>query len=1038
MRALTVIYQPRPPDWMEFRLLGALQVESAQGAVPVSSAQQRVLLATLLVRAGQVVPADFLVGQVWQDRPPASARAALQVRILRLRRLLGDGDRPEPMIVTRQSGYLFRLADPDQLDITRFERLLVESRTIEDPRRRSAGLHEALSLWRGPALVDIPSQALQELAVQLNESRLVALEQRIEADLRLGRHQDLVAELRGLTAEHPLREGFWAQLVLALAGSDQRAAALAAYDQVYRRLSSELGVEPGPALRASHLAVLREGATPETPDAAPVTGRTVAPVPALLPPDVPDFTGRERQLAELRTVLNGPDRPAAALPIAGIAGMGGIGKTALAVHLTHRLAASYPDGQLFVNLRGAEAAALDPSDVLLRFLRALGMESRAVPADPVERAGLYRSLLADRRILVVLDNAVSEAQVRPLLPGVATCAVLITSRARLTGLEGARWIELDVLEPDEAVRFLGRVTDERRIAAQPGDAAEIVRLCGRLPLAVRVAGARLTARPSWTLAHLAGRLGNERSRLDQLTSGDLGVRASLALSYDGLDERARRLFRLLGPFDILEFPEWMAPALLGCPHDDAVASVESLVDAQLLTIAGTDPSGQSHYRFHDLVRLYARDRAEAEDDAGVRAGAFERGLGAWLAHAERMARRVPGPCYAAIHGDAPRTPVDEITGIEPLAWFDAERAGLMSAVHQACDLGLHELAFDLAGCLEKYFDLRGMYVEWDAVNKHVMSVCRAAGNLRGEAVMLRGLIEVSTWNSGDSAGEAMDHLHSDARRLLEMFTEIGDARGTADAAVQYSWALAARGEHGQAVETATRSLRLAEGAGHLGGQARAHVALAVAHAEHLRFDTVIEHLTEALQLTRNLDNPRYEATVQQFLGIAYNAVDDLDAGERALTASLSISRRYRDDYTETLTMLGLARLYAKRGDARAAAAAETALAMGREYDMTHHVADALTILGELDLAAGRRDSAIARLREAVRLWRTRGWQSFLATALRSLGDAYAGTDEAAARAAWTEARALFARSGQEPRAEELARQLDERDQVAGHPGQHLR
>lgn len=1030
MRILVVMHRDRATDRLEFRLLGPLQAASAQHAIPVESAQQRILLATLLVRAGQVVPVDFLVSQVWQDRPPARARGALQVRIMRLRRLLGDGDGPDPMIVTRQSGYLFQLADPDQLDITRFERLLEDARTIGDPQQRSARLNEALSLWRGPALVDIASQALQEVAVQLNERRLMALEQRIEADLHLGRHRELVAELRGLTAEHPLHEAFWAQLVLALAGSGQQAAAFAAYDDVYRRLSDELGVKPGPALRASHLAVLREEATPGADDTPPATNRMATPIPALLPPDVPDFTGREHHVTGLSTSLDGRTRSASALPVAGIAGMGGVGKTALAVHLAHRLIPSYPDGQLFVNLRGAEAAALDPADVLLRFLRALGMDSRVVPADPAERAGLYRSLLAGRRILVVLDNAVSEAQIRPLLPGVATCAVLITSRARLTGIEGAHWIELDVFDADEAVRFLGRVVDERRIAAQPGDAADIVGFCGRLPLAVRVAGARLTARPSWTLAHLAGRLGNERRRLDQLTSGDLGVRASLALSYDGLDEVTRRLFRLLGLFDILEFPEWMAPALLGCPHDDAVANVESLVDAQLLTIAGTNLAGQSHYRFHDLVRLYARERAEAEDGADERADALDRGFGAWLAHAERMAERVPGPCYAAIHGDAPRTVVDEIVGIEALAWFDAERAGLMSAVHQACDLGLHEVAFDLAGCLEKYFDLRGMYAEWGAVNEHVMRVCQAAGNLRGEAVMLRGLNEVSTWNSGDRAGEAMGRLYSDAQRLLDMFTAIGDERGTADATVQYSWALAARGEHQRAVETATRSLRLAERSGHLGGQARAHAALAVAHAEHLRFDTAIDHLTEALHLTRTLGNPRYEATVQQFLGIAYNAIDDLDAGEQALTASLSITRRYGDDYTEALTMLGLARLYAKRGDARASAAAEIALAMGREYDMTHHVADALTILGELDLAAGRRTSSIARLQEAVRLWRTRGWPSFLATALRSLGNAYAGTDEPAARAAWSEAQELFARSGQDPHAEELARRLNEPSEQA--------
>jgi tetratricopeptide (TPR) repeat protein len=270
----------------------------------------------------------------------------------------------------------------------------------------------------------------------------------------------------------------------------------------------------------------------------------------------------------------------------------------------------------------------------------------------------------------------------------------------------------------------------------------------------------------------------------------------------------------------------------------------------------------------------------------------------------------------------------------------------------------------------------------------------------------------------------MTRLAADAQRLLDMFTEVGDERGTADAAVLCAWAAAARGEHQQAVRAATRSLRLAERTAHLGGQARAHVALAVAHAEQLRFDVAIAHLTEALALTWTLGNPRYEATVQQFLGIAQVAADNLDAAQRALTESLSISRHYHDDYTEALTQLGLARLYARRGDPRATAAAETALTIGRKYDMTHHVADALTILGELDLAAGRPWQAGTRLVEAVRLWRTRGWASFLATALRSLGDAYAAVDDDdAARAAWSEAQAAFVRSGQDAHATQLAHRL---------------
>jgi tetratricopeptide (TPR) repeat protein len=521
-------------------------------------------------------------------------------------------------------------------------------------------------------------------------------------------------------------------------------------------------------------------------------------------------------------------------------------------------------------------------------------------------------------------------------------------------------------------------------------------------------------------------LSDERQRLDGLTAGDLEVRASLALSFQGLDEESQRLFRLLGLLDTPDFPSWVAAAVLESSLKNAATQLEALVDAQLLSIAGTDPAGQTRYRFHDLVRIYARERAGLDEDGGAQAAAVARGLGAWLAIAEKMADLVPGPCYASIHGAARRAWVDGVEEIfsDPLVWFDAERAALISAVRQACALGLDELAFDLAGCLEKYFDIRGMYVDWGDTNEHVMAACRSAGNLRGEAVMLRGLIEVVTW-SRDQSGDAMARFQADADRLLAMFTQLADDRGMADATVMCSWAFTAKGAYPRAIEAGTRALHLAEISDHLGGRARAHVALAIAYAETRQIGTTIAQLNDALAVTRALGNPRYEATVLQFLGMAHCETGDFDTSQRMLDGSLSISRRYRDNYTEVLTMLALARLQLRLGDPRARAAAETSLALGRHYNMGHHVADSLGVLGEIELSEGHHAEAVDYLRESVDMWRTRGWLSFLAAALSSLGDACSAVDPPAAREAWTEARDLFAKLGNSFKADQLTRRLRE-------------
>jgi tetratricopeptide (TPR) repeat protein len=798
---------------------------------------------------------------------------------------------------------------------------------------------------------------------------------------------------------------------------------------VARWVAARDGLALPAASRAWAVEIDRPSPTPtdtpmDTGSAGARTDGAAWPVPAMLPPAIADFTGRSSESAALFGALvptDGP--PPSALAIAGIVGMGGTGKTTLAVHVAHRLAAAYSAGQLCVNLAGTEPAALDPGEVLARFLRALGVADRAIPKTTVERADLFRTRVAGRRVLVVLDNAASEEQVRPLLPGAGSCAVLLTSRTRLSGLEAVHWTTLDGFSPAESIQLLAQVAGDR-VVADVDQAARIAQLCGDLPLAMRIAGARLAARPEWQLAHLAAMLDDERGRLDQLATGDLAVRASLRLSYEALDAPERRLFRLLGLFDAPDFAAWLAGAVLHCPVYEASEHVEALVDAQLLTVVPTDQAGQLRYRFHDLVRLFANECAHAEESESERQRVIGLGLGTWLLLAERMSARIPGPCYAPLHGAAPRPALEWIDGysdsVDPQDWFDAERVALAHAVRQACRHDLDDLAFDLAGCMEKYFDLRGKYAEWRALNTAALMVCRRNGNRLGEAAMRRGLLDVTTWIDDDQSADRMAYLLAEGRQLLELFTELGHDPGASDTAVMCAWALAARGDTAEAVAMVSLALELAERSEHLGGQVRARLALAVAHHEQRQFAEAVDQASIALDKARLLGNPRAEATALQFLGIGQRDAGEFEIGERMLEQSVAICRQYRDHYTEALSILALARLYLNSGDPRVRPTAETSLTLSREYHMSHHIADSLTILGEIELAGGRHEQAAEHLEESVAIWRTRGWHSFHAAALVCLGRAQAPTDTSAAQRSFTEAFDLYTRLGRTTAASEAA------------------
>jgi DNA-binding SARP family transcriptional activator len=494
---------------VEFRLLGPIEVWAAGRRVPVSSAQQRTLLAVLLLHANRVVPTERLVELLWGTAPPRTARSVVQVQVSGLRRLL----RAEPgadRLVFRWPGYLLRV-EPGELDLEEFLRLTEQGREAlgaGDAGTASRALSDALALWRGAAFKDLDLPSLRERAARLEERRLSALEDRIDASLRLGRHAELVGELRTLTAAWPLQERLHGQLMLALHRVGDAADAAAVYRAFRERLVEQLGIEPSAALQRLYQELLSAGP---------------AVVPRQLPPDIASFTGREAELARIERALlaaGGATGP----PLGAIEGPAGIGKSALAIHAAHRLAGHFPDGQLYVDLQGARMGLrpLAPLEVLGRFLRALGMRPGAIPGELEEAAAAFRSRVAGRRLLLVLDNARDLGQVAPLLPEAAGCAVLVTSRRKLAGLESACRVRLAVLGRRTALALLGRLAGGERVAAEPEAAAEVARCCGDLPLALRIAGARLAARPRWPVRALAERLADERRRLDELELAEVG------------------------------------------------------------------------------------------------------------------------------------------------------------------------------------------------------------------------------------------------------------------------------------------------------------------------------------------------------------------------------------------------------------------------------------------------------------------------------------------------------------------------------------
>jgi DNA-binding SARP family transcriptional activator/tetratricopeptide (TPR) repeat protein len=1016
---------------MEFRILGPIEVWDGAEQLDLGGSKPRALLAVLLLHANEVVSTDKLVDELWGEAPPPTARNLIQVYVSRLRQALqcrGEGGAATSVLVTRPSGYLLRV-EPGELDLDRFEGLAADARRAiadGDLERAAECWRSALAVWRGLPLAGGASEALQRTAAPcLEEARLVAVEERLEIDLRLGQHAELVGELEGLVAAYPDRERLRRQLMLALYRSGRQGEALAVYRSTRQFLVEEVGVEPSRALQQLERAILQ--ADPALEPAFPAASATLhqpAPAggPCQLPPDIDDFTGREADLAEVHQLLE--RERATAIVISAIAGKAGVGKTALAVHVAQRLRPHFPDGQLYANLRGAEAQELDPTDVLAGFLRALGVEGAVIAEGVEERVRQYRSRLADRRVLVVLDNAAGEAQVRPLLPASHGCAVLVTSRARLSGLEASHPLTLDVLEPDQAKALLAKLAGPGRVAAEPEAAAAIVRLCGWLPLAVRIAGARLAARPQWRLEVLAGRLADEQRRLDELATGDLEVRASVALSYQGRGGQERRLFCLLGLLEAPSVPAWVAATLLEVELAEAEGLLERLVDAQLVESAGQDQAGQLRYRLHDLLRIFAVERLRSEEPTQTQQAALERTLQAYLGLAER-ADALLEPSGLERYGSDPDRgqhidhPMAATVEHDPLGWFEAERSSLIAAVEQACDAGLWEPTWRLAGTLSSFFQFRAHWDDWRHTHGLALTAARRAGSRDAEGRILASLSDLYAYRS--RIDDAICCLHQG----LAAFRETGNRRGELECLLELGQLGRVQGRFDAAAALLEQSLAGFRELGAPSCEALALFHLGEVHRQQGRLSAALACLEQSLTLMRAIGDRSWEAPILRSLGLAHGLLRG-GFGEAVayLDQSLALARAVGDRKGQTYVLQGFGEVYGRQGRlGNAVDCLEESLMLARAIGDRGAEAYALCTLGDIRRQQGRLREAAGCLERSLATFHDIGFRHWEARALNSLGMLLAKSDPTAACRAWHSALTIF-RELDMPEAAEVAAWLD--------------
>ena len=937
---------------MEFGLLGPLLVRDGGRPVVVSAPRQRVLLAGLLLNAGQVVSLDALADMLWEGQPPAGARAALHSAIQRLRSTLGPAG--PALIATRPPGYVLQLGD-GEFEVRQFGVLAARGQTAAEAGAwaEAAGLlREALDLWRGKALADVPSALLQSREVPpLEDGRLQVLSLRIDADLRLGRQGELVGELRQLVAAYPLLEHFHAQLMLGLYRAGRQGDALAVYQDARRVLAEELGVDPGPELRTLHGRILAgdpgllqapAGRPPDAPPPGPLAD-AAAPgppgaghepmVPRQLPVAVRHFAGRADELKELARLAGEAGGAGRAVVISAIQGTAGIGKTALAVHFAHQVAGRFGEGQLYVNLRGFDPAGppMTPGEAIRIFLEALGVAATSIPAGLDAQTALYRSLLAGKQMLILLDNARDVDQVRPLLPASPGCLVIVTSRSQLAGLvaaEGAYPLILDVLTAAESHELLAARLGAGRLAAEAAAADELIELCARLPLALSIAAARAASSPALPLALLPADLRDAGGRLDALDAGHAAanVRAVFSWSYQQLDPGAARVFRLLGLHPGPDISVPAAASMAGLPRREARAALAELTRAHLLA-----EQVPGRFGFHDLLRAYAAERAHADDGEDDRRAATVRMLDHYLQTAHPAAMLVH-PYRRKI------TPPPLRPGVEPerlddpgqaRAWFEAERRVLMAAAAQALETGFDTYAWQIPWPLARFLELWGPWHDWATAEQIALAGAERLDDQAAQAF--------AHWRLGYALGKlggyeaAYAHLH----QALSIYTDLGNRAGQADVHASLAITLESQARYADGLSHAQQALDLFTAAGDRQGQAISLNGVGWFHAHLGNHRQALGYCGRALRLHTELGGSAHvEAGIWDSLGYAHHHLGDHGESAACYQRALDLYGEIGDRWGEadTLGHIGDAQHAAGHGR-QARASWERALAI---LDDLHH------------------------------------------------------------------------------------------------------
>ncbi len=942
-----------------FGVLGPLQVRAHGVPVRIGGAKPRAVLATLLLQPNGFVSLDLLTEVLWPGGAPRSAVANVRtyVRTLRLRLppTAVDGLRTEP------SGYSLGI-EPGEVDMLLFEQQLAAARAARDRGADAAALRAyemALGLWRGGVLQDVPSSVVWDPAITRMEGlRSIAVDECLELRLRLGDYAHLVSDLRSRLTESPLREDLWRMLVHALSDAGRSAEARSAYAEAEQVIAAELGIEPSEPLRAIGAEV----------NGYPGRHRAATPVSVCqLPMDIIDFTGRAVEIADLEELLSTAGRQPV---VAAVSGPPGVGKSTLAVHVAHRVRDVFPDGQLFVDLAGTSECPREPADVLAEMLRGLGVIDSAIPGEPGERAAMFRARLAQRRFLIVLDDALGSAQVSPLLPGTGGSAVLVSSRRRMPGLP-ARACPLGLMRHDDARALFGAIVGADRLRREGADADRVLAECGSLPLAVRIAAARLVNRPGWSVGTLADSLRDERGRLGAVRFGELEVRAGTELSYRHLPEPAAAAFRTFGDLPDDAVPGWLVSVATGCDSETA-GGLDTLLDEHLVEVVGRDRLGLNRYRMHDLLRCYARELV-LTDNQEMRLRRRLRVIDALTALA-RSANAAMPTRFLGVLGepderglpDGPAHDVVPMVRARPVDWFESEHRNLVAAVDAAVRLGRTDRAADLAIELAGFFDMRGYYGDWLRTHRLVLDAMPHHDDVRA-AALLRNLGQLHLYQ--DRYPDALASFD----RARALFAELGHPTGEAIAAVGSGSVHRIVGDLGAALGTFTAALKDFAAHGDRHGEAVARNAIASVWLERKDPEAAAGWLRGALELSRADGDRHREAQVRRRVAVLHELRGEPQAARGELERALGIFDELADLHCAAYVQQSIAELCLRQGDAgEASALLIGALAVQQQLGDRRAEARVAGLLGELHDATGRKQTARHYFHRSLATWRRLG------------------------------------------------------------------